>query len=50
MIINLSNHPSANWTTEQLIVAKTFGEIVDLPFPNTSLNGDETYMQVIQRT
>lgn len=33
MLINLSNHPSANWPQPQLEAAKLYGAIVDLPFP-----------------
>ena len=33
LFINLSNHPSNLWSQEQLIQAKPFGEIVDIPFP-----------------
>lgn len=33
MLINLSNHPSNNWTTRQLEAAKEYGEVKDLPFP-----------------
>ncbi|MFN8257119.1 MAG: CRISPR-associated protein [Bacteroidales bacterium] len=35
MLINLSNHPSANWGTEQMQAAKAqFGLVEDLSFPN----------------
>ncbi len=35
MLINLTNHPSAKWTEEQLEAAKSlFGTVVDLQFPN----------------
>lgn len=34
MLINLSNHPSAQWSKKQLEVAKLqYLEVVDLPFP-----------------
>lgn len=33
MLINLSNHPSANWSKEQFKAAKDYIEIVDIPFP-----------------
>lgn len=34
MLINLSNHPSANWSEEQKNAAEQqFGQIVDIPFP-----------------
>lgn len=34
MFINLTNHPSENWSDEQLAAARQFGEIVDIHFPN----------------
>ena len=33
MFINLTNHPSENWSAEQLEAARQYGEIVDMPFP-----------------
>lgn len=33
MFINLTNHPSENWSKEQLNAARQYGEIVDLSFP-----------------
>jgi len=37
MLINLSNHPSNNWSRKQILaVYKKFGKVVDLPFPNIS--------------
>lgn len=33
MFINLTNHPSATWSEEQLKAARQYGEIVDLHFP-----------------
>jgi hypothetical protein len=33
LFINISNHPSANWSQRQIDEAKKFGEIVDYPFP-----------------
>jgi hypothetical protein len=35
MLLNLSNHPSANWSEEQLQTAiELFGRVEDLPFPH----------------
>lgn len=35
MLINLSNHPSVNWSKEQTELAiAQFGSIKDMPFPN----------------
>jgi hypothetical protein len=53
MLINLSNHPSANWSVEQTAAAiKQFGELTigvsqiqDLPFPAVDPEGDEAYIQ-----
>jgi hypothetical protein len=46
MLINFSNHPSANWPAEQRAAAEQqFGEIHDLPFPDVDPNGDEEYIQ-----
>lgn len=33
MFINLTNHPSATWSEEQLNAARQYGKIVDLHFP-----------------
>jgi hypothetical protein len=33
MLVNLSNHPSVQWDSEQLEAAAEFGEILDLGFP-----------------
>ncbi len=45
MLINLSNHPSLNWTTEQLAAAGN--KVIDMPFPLISPDGDETYIETI---
>ena len=33
MFINFTNHPSGNWSEQQLTAARRYGEIVDLSFP-----------------
>lgn len=43
-LLNLTNHPSALWDETQLQAAKTFGEIVDMPFPPIDPEGDEEYI------
>ena len=48
MLINLSNHPSANWPPEQLAAAQVFCEVVDLPFPSVDPAGDTEYMQAVR--
>lgn len=48
MLINLSNHPSANWTAKQFNAAvKKYSEIIDLPFPHISPHS--TKSQVIKK-
>lgn len=41
LFINLSNHPSDKWGEEQMCVAKQYGEIEDLPFPQVSPDASE---------
>lgn len=33
VFVNLSNHPSSQWSQEQKTAALSYGEIVDVPFP-----------------
>lgn len=46
MFINLTNHPSENWSEEQLNAARHYGEIVDIPFP--SIEPDATTNDIIE--
>jgi hypothetical protein len=34
--INITNHPAAKWSAEQLDSAKRYGNVVDIPFPQIS--------------
>jgi hypothetical protein len=35
MLLNLTNHPSSNWSSEQTDLAvEKFAQIIDLPFPS----------------
>ena len=45
MLINISNHSSVNWSSEQLAAARVYGKIVDVPFPNIDPAGDGEYIQ-----
>jgi len=46
MLINLSNHPSDNWSNEQKLKAiEQYQKIVDIPFPEVDPNGDEEYIE-----
>lgn len=38
--INLSNHRSVNWCNAQRQAAESYGEIVDIPFPQVSPKAD----------
>ncbi|MGN0186723.1 MAG: CRISPR-associated protein [Paludibacteraceae bacterium] len=42
MFLNLSNHPSVSWSSEQLAAAG--GRVVDMPFPQVDPEGDEEYI------
>lgn len=44
-LVNLSNHPSRDWSERQLSVAREqFGEITDMPYPDVNPEGDEEYI------
>jgi len=46
MLINFSNHPSANWSEAQTAAAiSTYHQIVDLPFPQ--IDPDASIQQII---
>jgi len=39
--INLSNHPSKNWSAKQILAAQEYGEIIDFPFSNVPAQASE---------
>lgn len=48
MLINISNHPIASWSYEQLAMAKSlWGDVCDMPLPyiDSRMNGDEVIKQ-----
>ena len=45
MLLNLSNHPSASWSSAQLAAAGGESQVIDLPFPQVAPDGDETYIE-----
>ena len=47
-MINVSNHPSACWQKAQLAAAETYGDVIDLPFPDIhpDWDGEEIDRQV----
>ena len=36
IFINHTNHPAAHWNEEQILEARVYGEILDIPFPAIS--------------
>lgn len=36
MFINFTNHPSIEWSSEQIDAAREYGELIDVPFPSVS--------------
>jgi len=44
ILINLSNHPSDQWSTEQKTASKPYQEILDIPFPSIPEDADEEYI------
>lgn len=49
MFINLSNHPSTEWSENQKKAAMEYGEIVDLPFPNVNPDADEIEIEQLAK-
>lgn len=47
--INFSNHPSSNWSNEQLYAIRMFtgGTIIDIPFPQVSASADESEITML---
>lgn len=40
MFINFSNHPAKKWVGEQIAAAESYGDIVDVVFPQVSPDAD----------
>lgn len=50
VLVNLSNHPSADWSPEQMQAAMaTWNEVVDYPFPAVDPTADEKEIQDMAR-
>lgn len=45
--INVSNHPSSKWSDAQLNAAKSFGDIVDLPFPQIDPSHSHSQIEML---
>lgn len=46
VFVNLTNHPSAMWSAEQLAAAERFGQIIDMSFPTVppEATADEVHL------
>lgn len=44
VLINLTNHSSVNWGDVQMQAAESYGEVIDIPFPNISPDASQTYI------
>ena len=49
VFVNLSNHPSAQWSQEQKTAALIYGEIVDVPFPPVPPSCSEKEIEELAR-
>jgi len=48
MLLNLSNHPSNNWSDIQIITAnKLYGKVVDMDFPHIPPEADEDFIDAL---
>jgi hypothetical protein len=48
MLINLSNHPSANWSEKQINVGITqYGQIIDLAFPQIDPESSDEEIEIL---
>lgn len=47
IFVNLSNHPSCYWSEEQLLAARNYGEIVDVPFPVVEPEWDASAVKLL---
>lgn len=50
MFINLSNHPSNNWSEEQTLAAEKYGEIIDITCPVMDASIDEEQVKTLAET
>lgn len=48
VFVNLSNHPSSDWSNEQKVMASRYGEIVDVPFPPVPSSCDGKDMEKLE--
>ena len=47
VFINLTNHPSSAWGTEQIREAENYGEIADFPFHNIPVDISDTELDAL---
>jgi len=50
MLINLTNHPSSNWSEAQRAAAQVYGEIEDWQFPLIPPEWDESQVASLAKT
>lgn len=49
IFINLSNHPSATWSAEQMLAAQKLGKVVDMKFPDVSAGASREEVEELAR-
>jgi hypothetical protein len=47
LLVNLTNHPSAMWSHQQIIAAQQYGSIKDIPFPKIDEKANEAYISAM---
>lgn len=47
MFINFTNHPSNQWSLDQIEAAEAYGEIVDIPFPQVDPMASEREIELL---
>ena len=47
LFVNFSNHPSLNWDSRQMEVARCYGEVVDIPFPAVAPDADSQDLEAL---
>lgn len=50
MLVNFTNHPVSRWSGTQLAAAGSWGEIVDMRFPNVPAPADENDISTLADT
>lgn len=48
--LNISNHPASKWSADQLDFAKSYGNIVDIPFPQIPPTAESAEIKKIAKS